>query len=344
MISHGQSSSIFIFLSVGYGVAVIVSGLFSGKAGYKRSIIFSLALLGLVSLLIPVVYNFLLLSTFAFVIGFSVGLYIPSVIPLITEYYSVNNWGKAIAFHDTAASAAIFAIPFVVLSLLDLFPWRGIFVVFGCIFLACSVLFTFASSEVRIANPSKSTFKDIIKIPSLWLMATIWIFGAGTNLGIYSIIPLYLTKELHLDIVYANTVLGISRLGAVGAAIACGFIVDRFDLRHVLFVIMTVASIFTVLLGMVPVKYIGIMLFLQASFAMGFFPIGLVAIARMFNREMRSLATGIILAAAIVFGGGIMPYLLGVSGDLYSFGLGIILLGISTALLSTLVFRLKGLG
>jgi len=343
MVNHATASSIFVFLSAGYGIAVIVSGLFSGKFGYKKTIVFSLVLLSLVAFLIPFFNNFFLLYLFAFVVGLSVGLYLPSAIPLITEYYSEKNWGKAIAIHDTAASSAIFATPFVALFLLHFLPWRGIFAVYGCVFLVCSVVFFFASSEVKIDNPPKAMFRDIVKIRSLWLMAIIWVFGAGSNLGIYSIVPLYLTKELQMNIGYANTILGISRLGSIVVAIACGFLIDRFNLRKIMFLIMIITSVFTVLLGLVSARYIGIILFLQAFFVTGFFPVGLVAMAKTFSREMRSLATGIILAISIVFGGGIVPYLLGISGDLYSFRLGITIFGIFTALASTLIFHLKEL-
>jgi len=343
MINHAQASSIFIFLSAGYGVAVIVSGFFSGKFGYKKSIILSLLLLGLVAFLIPLVHKFFLLYLFAFVLGFSVGFYLPSAIPLITEYYSEKNWGKAIAIHDTGASSAIFATPFIALFLLQFFPWRGMFVVFGCIYVVCSIIFCFVSTEVKIDNPPRALFSDLIRIKSLWLMALIWVFGAGANLGIYSIVPLYLTKELQLDIGYANTILGVSRLGAVGVAIACGFLIDRFNLRKIMFLVMIITGVLTVFMGLISVRHIGIVLFLQAFFVTAFFPVGLVAIAKTFNREMRSLATGIILALAIAFGGGIIPYLLGVSGDLYSFRLGIIILGIFVGLSSTLVFHLREL-
>jgi NNP family nitrate/nitrite transporter-like MFS transporter len=277
------------------------------------------------------------------VLGLFVGLYLPAAIPLITEYYAEKNWGKAIAIHDTAASSAIFATPFIALLILHFFPWRGIFAVYGCAFLVCSVVFYFSSSEVKISDPPKTMFKDIIKVKSLWLMSIIWIFGAGANLGVYAIVPLYLTKELLMDISYANTILGISRLGSIVVAIACGFLIDRFNLRKIMFIMMIVTSFFTVLLGLVSVRYIGVVLFLQAFFVTGFFPVGLVAIAKTFSREKRSLATGIILALSIVFGGGIMPYFLGVSGDLYTFRLGITILGILAALASTLIFHLNEL-
>jgi len=343
MVNHARASSIFIFLSAGYGIAVLISGFFSGRFGYKKTIVSSLLFLSLVNFSIPFMYNFLLLYLFAFLLGFSVGLYLPSAIPLMTEYYAEKNWGKAIAIHDTGASSAIFATPFVVLFLLSFFQWRGIFVVYAFFFLVCAVIFFSVSTEVKISNPPRATFNDIIKRRSLWLMAIIWIFGAGANLGIYAITPLYLTKELKMGIGYANTILGISRLGSVGVAVACGFLIDKFNLRYVMLVMMVITSFFTILMGVVGVKYIGFVLFFQALFVTGFFPVGLVAIAKTFSREMRSLATGIILAMSILFGGGIIPYFLGVSGDLHSFALGIAILGVLIMLSSTLIFHLKEL-
>lgn len=75
----------------------------------------------------------------------------------------------------------------------------------------------------------------------------------------------------------------------------------------------------------------------------GFFPLGLVTIAKMFDRETRSLAMGIILTLSVLVGSGIIPYLLGLSGDLISFRFGISLLGICVMLSSSLVFYLKEL-
>lgn len=342
-ISHGKASSIFIFLSAGYGVGVLASGLFSGRVGYKRSIITSLLLLSIATFLIPFVYNFSLLYLFSFLLGFSVGIYLPAAIPLITEYYSEKQWGKAISIHDTGASTAIFATPLISIFLLYFFKWRDMFMVYGVFFLLCAVIFYFVSREVKISNPPRAIFKEIIKRRALWLQAILWVFVAGANLGIYSITPLYLTKELKMNISFANTILAISRLGSIGVAVACGFIVDKFNLRYVILIMVFITSIFTILLGTIGVKYIAFVLFFQAIFVTGFFPIGLVAIARIFDRKTRSLATGIILALSILFGGGLIPYFLGVSGDLYSFGLGIVILGVLVMLSSTLLFHIKEL-
>jgi NNP family nitrate/nitrite transporter-like MFS transporter len=38
--NHAQASGIFVFLFAGYGVGVVIAGLFSGTFGYKKSIIY----------------------------------------------------------------------------------------------------------------------------------------------------------------------------------------------------------------------------------------------------------------------------------------------------------------
>lgn len=343
MVKHAQASSIFIFLSIGYGVAMVTSGFFSGKIGYKKSIILALLHLSLVSVLIPLVHNFVLLYLFSFLLGFSVGLYLPSVMPLITEYYDERHWGKAIAIHDVGASSAVFATPFIALFFLQHFQWRGVFLAYACIFIICSIILFLAGSEVKNTSTPKTIFKDIVRMRSLWLTTIIWTFSAGANLGIYSIAPLYLTKEIHLSIDFANAILGISRLASIGVAIACGFLVDRFNIRNILFNMLLITGIFTIFLGLVPAGLIGVVLFLQAFFVTGIFPVGLVAIARMFRKELTGPATGIIVAVSMVLGGGIVPFLLGVSGDLYSFRLGITILGILMSLVSACIFGLKEL-
>jgi MFS family permease len=87
-------------------------------------------------------------------------------------------------------------------------------------------------------------------------------------------------------------------------------------------------------------KWLKVLLFLQASIAVGFFPVALVLISRIFTQEVRGQAMGLIVPFGVIFGIGVGPYLLGLSGDLISFRFGIGLLGILTALSSAVVFLL----
>jgi sugar phosphate permease len=158
-------------------------------------------------------------------------------------------------------------------------------------------------------------------------------------MGIYFVTPLYLTKELLLSIDYANTILGISRFGGIGVAILCGFLADKISLRKIMLVMVLVSGILTVLLGIVPIGFIGVTLILQALFVTGIFPLMFVLIAKIFSREVRSMATSFILTVVSIGGTGAIPYLLGLSGDLISFRFGISVLGICVVFSSLLLLK-----
>jgi MFS transporter, NNP family, nitrate/nitrite transporter len=343
MVTHARASSIFMFQATGYAAGLILSGFYAGRVGFKKSILFSFAILVCVCFCVPFVRAFLVFYLLLFFNGFSTGIYLPAIIPLIREHFAERNWGKAISIYDSAASVSIFSVPFIVLFLLNYFHWRGIFGVLGVALLIIAMLFSLKGEELKIREPHRTVFKVLIMRKSLWVMVTIIAFIAGANMGVYFILPLYLTKELSLSIGHANTLLGISRLGGVVVAILCGFLVDRFNLRKIVFTLMIVSGILTILLGMAPTPVIGIVLFLQAIFVTGLMPISFVCITRLFDRETTSMAVAFITVSSSMFGTGLMPYLLGLSGDLLSFRFGIIVLGLLLTMISWLILSLRDL-
>ncbi len=343
LISHAKASSIFIFLSIGYGISIFFSGLLSGTFGYRKSIIVSLLVTALMFFLIPVVKVFVALYAFAFIIGMATGIYIPAVIPLITSYYDEKMWSKTIAIHDSSASLGVFAAPLVAIFLLRFFQWRGVLGVMGFIFVIAAIMFYLLFHELKVARVTKAVLGKFIRRRALWVLSIIWVFAASTSIGVYYITPLFLTKELYLDIGYANTIFGISRLGGFVVAICSGFLVSRFSIRTIMASILIISGASTAFVALAGVKFIGLALFLQASFIYGFFPAGLIAISRIFDLNVRGLATGFIFGFGVIIGWGVTPYLLGLSGDHLSFKFGILLLGLAVMLSSNLVFLLKEL-
>jgi len=343
LISHAKASSIFIFLSIGYGISIFFSGLLSGIFGYRKSIIVSLLVTAFMFFLIPVVKVFTALYVFAFIIGMATGIYIPAVIPLITSYYDEKIWSKTIAIHDSAASLGVFAAPLVAIFLLRFFQWRGVLGVMGFVFVIAAIMFYLLFHELKVARVTKAVLGKFIRRRALWVLSIIWVFAASTSIGVYYITPLFLTKELYLDIGYANTIFGISRLGGFVVAICSGFLVSRFSIRTIMASILIISGASTAFVALAGVKFIGLALFLQASFIYGFFPAGLIAISRIFDLNVRGLATGFIFGFGVIIGWGVTPYLLGLSGDHLSFKFGILLLGLAVILSSSLVFLLKEL-
>jgi MFS transporter, NNP family, nitrate/nitrite transporter len=340
LVKHAKASSLFLFLAVGYALSMFLSGIYSGRLGHKKSILCSLLTTSLVFFLIPFVKTFALLYASAFIFGVALGFYLPSAIPLITERFAERHWGKCIAIHDSAASIGIFSLPFIALFLLTFLSWRGMFVVLAGGFLVAAICFYFMTDELKIRSHERGAFGGLVGDPSLWLIGTVFACAAGANLGVYSVVPLYLTKELSLGIGYANSVLGVSRIGSLAVALSAGLFVDRVNLKKTMFGFSLATGLFTVALGLAPGRYVGTLLFFQAAAATGVFPLSLVALARKFNREQRSMATSLVMVSGIVFGGGAAPYLLGLSGDLVSFEFGIVALGLLVILLSPLILAM----
>ena len=111
LVNHARASSIFIFMSIGYALSMFFSGLYAGRFGYKKSIVVSLAATSLLFFLIPFVKVFSLLYVFIFIIGASIGVYLPAALPLITEYFTERHWARAIAIHDSGAPSAYSSAP-----------------------------------------------------------------------------------------------------------------------------------------------------------------------------------------------------------------------------------------
>ena len=84
-----------------------------------------------------------------------------------------------------------------------------------------------------------------------------------------------------------------------------------------------------------------IILILQATFTLTFFPVGFVTISKLTSLSERSMGTGVIILFGTVFGGGCTPFLLGLIADHFSFEVGILGLGILTTFAFLLVRFLK---
>jgi MFS family permease len=343
LVNHAKASSIFPLISFGYAISLLLSTLFAGLLGTKKSIALSFLIAGAAVVCVPFAQTFTVLYVLVFLMGLGVGLYLPNAIPVITDCYPETHWGRALSIHETATSISIFSAPFLALLLLSWMDWRAILVLLGSVCLMCGAFFPLVGHDVKVTRSMTIFPYDLLKNRALWIIGVIWIFAAGSNLGLYFVTPLYFVKELGMSEGYANGLLGASRLGGVVTAISVGFIVDRFSLRKTASLLIFATGITTIGLAAPNQTWIKADLFLQAAVSTAFFPLSLVTISRMFAPEARGPATAFIVMLGVVFGVGIGPYLLGVCGDLISFRFGIVVLGCVTAASSFLFRMLRGL-
>jgi MFS family permease len=345
-LSHGQAGGLFTSLSIGYGISLFMAGWFTSVWGYKKTVV-----TGFIGIMVDIILlqwaeNYVALLCICFLTGVALGTYLPSIIPIITETYEPRHWGKAIGFHDCAASFSLFTTPLLVAFGLHFLSWRRLLLFLGIASLLLPIYFWKTAIEPKKQiSQEKGRYMDLFRKKTVWTLGLLWIVANGSCAGIFSILPLYLVKERGIDFDYANTLIGVSRAGGIFATIIFGFLADRYGYRKIMKM-----SIFATGLGTIGIAVVHnlplfvITLIFQAIVSLGFFPAAFAAVSKLTSLLERAMATGVVLAFGVVFGTGFTPFLLGTIADHYNFQVGILGVGIVTTLSSLLVGLLKETG
>jgi NNP family nitrate/nitrite transporter-like MFS transporter len=169
-------------------------------------------------------------------------------------------------------------------------------------------------------------------------MGLLWTFSAASSFGIYSILPLYLIKERGMDFGFANTLLGISRSAGVIVPVMMGLLTDRYGFQSILKWSIFATGLSTIGLALSStLPSILVTLTLQALLSLAFFPVAFIGISKLTSISDRSMTFGFIIGIGVIFGTGGSPFILGLVADHWSFKVGILGLGVLTALSSLMV-------
>jgi MFS family permease len=340
LVRHAKATSLVSLFALGSAISTLASGLFAGKIGYRKSIILCLTIQVVVFLIVPHVRTFFQLTVLLFMLGLAWGTYFPCVVPIVTGHYAPAIWGRALAMQDSGASFSALAAPLLATLMLRFISWHQFFYVFAAAYLVLGIIFALLAKEVKVEKKVTGSLVSLLNGRSVWIMGVMWICASGAFWGVYQVMPLYFTKELHLSTEYANTVFGLSRIGGIVFGITMGFIVDRFSLKKSMFVVMFLTGVCTVFIGYPNLVVVEVAMFLQGTTIGGYFAIGLMAISRAFSMSERGLASGVITTIGAVFGSGLTPYLFGLAGDHISFKFGILAFGVVVIFASGLVYFL----
>jgi MFS transporter, NNP family, nitrate/nitrite transporter len=342
-LSHALSGGLYLALSIGYTMSLLLSGLLAPRIGYKRSILIGFVALAAALSCPWFARDYAILAGIFFLVGAGGGLYLPSAIPLLTRLYDARHWGKALSIHDTAASISILSIPFLTTLTLLFLDWRAFFVILaGACLLAVALFGLFVPDVPPQAGEERGSLTQIFRRPEFWVMVVLWMVAATANMGLYSITPLFLVKERGIPLETANTLFGFSRIGGVFATLLAGFLADRFGVRRVLLFVLLITGLSTVGIALAPSHLLlVIMLFVQAPLSNGFFPVGLVAISKLSGTGERSLFTGATISGGTIAGLGLAPLCLGAAADAWSFQAGILVTGGIVMAASFVTFLLR---
>jgi NNP family nitrate/nitrite transporter-like MFS transporter len=338
-ISHGEAGGLFTSLSIGFSLSLFITGRFASDWGYKRLVIIGFICIGFVLFGLRWAESYMVFHILFFLLGVSSGTYLPSILPIITETYDHKYWGKAIGFHDSAASLSIFFIPILVPLGLHYFHWKSLLLILGIVPFLFLIPFWKVSVEPKTETVhQRGPYVDLFGNRTVWIMGLLWIFSSASSLGLYSMLPLYLIKERGMDFGFANTLLGISRALGVIVPVATGIMTDRYGFRVILKWSILATGLSTIGLALSSsISFILMSLILQALLSLAFFPVAFMTISKLTPISGRSMTIGFIIAIGVIFGIGGGPLIIGLVADHLSFKVGILGLGILTALSSQLV-------
>lgn len=324
-IDHAQAGSLFLSLSFGYCVGMLLSSLVASRITHRSTIALSSVCAG--GFLLATSFGTSLGSLHLGLVGLGVasGLYLPSGIATITGLVRSAEWGKALAVHELAPNLSFISAPLLTELLLNWFPWRGVLAILGIAGMGAGLVFWKygRGGWEKGLTPGPTEVWSAVRDPRLWGLMFLFSLAVGATLGIYTMLPLYLVTEAGWDRVDANTLLACSRLSGLVIVFATGWLADRLGSRRTMALALGTTGAMTVLLGVSSSTILAASVFLQPMMAVCFFPVGFAALSR-----VSPLGVSLAVPAAMVLGAGGIPALLGWLAEAGSFGRAMVMVGL----------------
>jgi len=342
-LDHAGAGGFFMMMATGYAAGLFVSGYLSSRLTFRQTIALSAIAIGCAFFLVAASRSLWAIRIGLFLAGIPAGIYLPSGITTITASVSPANWGKAIAIHELAPSLAYMAAPLIVEGLLVFFPWQGVLALIGGLSLVLGLSFfrLGQGGDFRGEAPTLGNILLLIGKPAFWIMVVLFSLAIAFSMGLYSMMTLYLVSERGIDRGLANTLVGLSRLPVLAIAPLSGWVADRFGPKPTMTVALVFSGFTTILLGILPDRWMLLMLFIQPLMMICFFPAGFMILSRIVPAGSRNLSVSLTILISYLIGGGLIPIVLGVFGDAGAFDLAFVIVGTIILLNVFLISSLK---
>ncbi len=345
-LGHGAAGSLFVFVQIGYASGLLGSGFVSWRLTHRRTITLSSVAMGVAMLVLSQARTLGEIHACLVLVGTGAGLYLPTGIATITELVDERHWGKALALHELAPNLGFITAPLLAEALFAVLSWRGVLGVVGSGAILLGGCFarwgqggTRRGEALRLA-----TVRQVVREPSLWVMAWLFGMGVGASLGVYTMIPLFLVSEIGFSRATANTVTGFSRVVSLAMILVAGWIADRLGDRRALALALTLTGAIVLGLGAFTGPLITpVLILFQSASAVLFFPPAFAAVSRLFPGTRRHLAISLSTTVGSTVGAGVVPSAIGHLADAVSFSAALVLIGI-VAMASPLLLVVGGRG
>ncbi|MDD5100076.1 MAG: MFS transporter [Syntrophales bacterium] len=344
-LSHSGAGSFFMMIAMGYATGLFGSGFVSARLSHRWTIVIASVAGGCIFGLIAVSQALWAIRLGLVFLGVASGLYLPSGMTTITAAIRSDHWGKAIAFHEFAPTLAFISAPLIVEGLLLFCRWQEILILIGASSVCLGLVFFRLAPGKDFSGeaPTLDNIRLLVGTPAFWIMAVLFSLSISSTMGLYSMMPLYLVAERGIDRETANMLVGLSRVSLLIMGFFAGWISDRIGPKPTITAVILFNGLMTILLGLLPGRWVLLMVFLQPTLTGCFFPAGFTILSRIVPANARHLSVSLTMFIAYLIGAGFAPMLFGVFGDRGAFGTSFILAGglmlLSALLLPRLVLR-----
>lgn len=329
-LSHTQAGSLFLLISLGYSAGMLLSGFIARWLTHRGTILLSSLLAGLSLALVASSPDLARMRGGLVLLGYGAGLYLPSGVATLTSAVDARHWGKAIALHEIGPNLGLIASPILAQALIRFISWRQVLLALAAANLLAGLLFILFGRGGRFPGepPRLGNIRRVCSRSSFWVMTLLFSLTAASSIGVYSFLPTFLIGERGMSAELANTLVGLSRVSGLVAAVVCGWLVDRFSLKTLLRGVILLNGLLTALLGLIGGPGLSALLFIQAMVTAAFFPVAYAALAWTGPPRLRNLAISLMIPFSFLVAGGIVPALFGLLGEQGRFSHGFVFLGL----------------
>jgi predicted MFS family arabinose efflux permease len=343
-ISSGQVGTLFLLGAIGMLFGSGLAGVISARLNHRGATL--LSVFGMMAILVGASFAGSVwgMRVVFIALGVLAGFQMPSSVAIITAIVKPDEWGRALSVQQMAPPLSLVVGPLIAAAFLTVFTWNttllwvaGIGAVLGLVYLiGFGGIGAFPGH-----SPSPAMVRPVFSTRSFWVMIFLFALGMGAQVGVYTMLPLYLTQERGMTSGEANTILGLANVAPLVVVFLSGWVVTRVGLRGTMSLFLSLTGLCIILVGLLSGTAMVVFIFLTAALAVGFFAPGFASLSRIVQPDYRSLAAAFGPPLAFLLGGGLLPAALGYFGQAYSFGLGIAIVGVTILVGSAATLFLK---
>lgn len=336
-------------LGASWAVSALVAGHITDKLGYRRTLVVAMTTFSLLVGVTGFATGLLMLVVMRILMGAAEGAFVPPSIAATGEAAHPSRRGLVLGIQQMASPLfGLTLAPLLITQLLEIMPWRAIFLSLVLPGLVLAVLLARTvrdrpRKEVPQSNPLafRVAPRQAMHEPNVWQLMILMVCLLTVFIVLSALIPSYLVEGLGLPMATTGWVLSAMGLGSVCGSVGVAALSDRIGRRRAL--ALSAFAMGGSIMMISAMDAVPLLIFC-GLFTVTFFNFGMLTLVvavipgESVAPHLASLATGIIIFTGELLGGGVAPVIAGLLAD--SYGLASIFPAAASASVAAIIFAL----